>query len=223
MYILVFGPPGGGKGTCARYISERLEIQIVATGDMLRSEIERGTELGDKVAKFVMAGSLVPDDIMIEVVAGILDSDKAADGVVFDGFPRTLAQAEMLDKLLVQKKRSLDLILELVISDEIIIDRLSSRRICPECGAIYNLKSLPPKDDGKCDICGTEVIQREDDKPGTIRHRLEVYKKQTEPLLKYFQDSAAKYFKVETGGTVEESIMALKIQLDRIESESDSA
>ena len=213
MYIVLFGPPGAGKGTYGRKLSQWLRIPVVATGDMLRAAIEKGTQLGERVKKYVYAGELVPDDIMREVVKQALDSEAAKDGVIFDGFPRTLQQAKMLEELLSEKGAHIDLIIELDVSDDVIIERLSSRRVCPECGAVYNLRTNPPKDDNKCDVCGTPLVQRDDDKPETIKFRLDVYHRQTAPLLEYFRQQPVDYLVINTEGTIEEGEKRLREEL----------
>jgi len=213
MYIVLFGPPGAGKGTYGRKLSQWLRIPVVATGDMLRAAIEKGTQLGERVKKYVYAGELVPDDIMREVVKQALDSEAAKDGVIFDGFPRTLQQAKMLEELLSEKGAHIDLIIELDVSDDVIIERLSSRRVCPECGAVYNLRTNPPKDDNKCDVCGTPLVQRDDDKPETIKFRLDVYHRQTAPLLEYFRQQPVDYLVLNTEGTIEEGEKRLREEL----------
>lgn len=216
MYIVLFGPPGAGKGTYGRKLSEWLGIPVIATGDMLRAAIEKGTPLGEKVKKYVQAGELVPDDIMEQVVDEALSQDNAERGVIFDGFPRTLEQAKMLEKLIQKRGANIDLIIEFKVSDEAIISRLSNRRVCPNCGAVYNLKTNPPKEDNKCDICGTPLIQREDDKPETIKYRLEVYRKQTAPLLDYYKKQPVKYLVISTEGTIEEGERKLKEELIKL-------
>ncbi|MCD6530968.1 adenylate kinase [bacterium] len=213
MYIVLFGPPGAGKGTYGRKLSQWLGIPVVATGDMLRAAIEKGTELGERVKKYVYAGELVPDDIMREVVKQALDSDAAKDGVIFDGFPRTLQQAKMLEELLSERGAHIDLIIELNASDDVIIERLSSRRVCPKCGAVYNLRTNPPKDDNKCDVCGTPLVQRDDDKPETIKFRLDVYHRQTAPLLEYFRQQPVNYLVISTEGTIGEGEKRLREEL----------
>ena len=213
MYIVLFGPPGAGKGTYGRKLSQWLRIPVVATGDMLRAAIEKGTQLGERVKKYVYAGELVPDDIMREVVKQALDSEAAKDGVIFDGFPRTLQQAKMLEELLSEKGAHIDLIIELDVSDDVIIERLSSRRVCPKCGAVYNLRTNPPKDDNKCDVCGTPLVQRDDDKPETIKFRLDVYHRQTAPLLEYFRQQPVDYLVINTEGTIEEGEKRLREEL----------
>ncbi len=214
MYIVFLGPPGSGKGTYSNITSKWLGIPVIATGDMLRDSIEKGTPLGEKVRKFLESGELVPDDIMEKVISDALDSEAADNGIIFDGFPRTVAQAEILQRLLENRGNKLDLVIELYSDDDEIIRRLSNRRVCPKCNAIYNLITSPPRDDNKCDICGTQLIQREDDKPETIRHRLSVYRKQTAPLLEFYRNQKdLKYFIIDTNGTPELARNAIRKKL----------
>ncbi len=201
MYILFLGPPGSGKGTYSRVASELMDIPILATGDMLRAEIEQNTELGKSAAKYVTSGELVPDDVMFGIIRNTLSREDMKNGVIFDGFPRTLAQAKMLDEILSNMNAKIDMVVELYSSDDEIIARLSNRRVCPKCGRIYHLINMPPKVDEICDDDGTKLIQRKDDKPETVRRRLKVYHKQTAPIIEYFKAKKDMfYFNISTGG-----------------------
>ncbi|MEM0358768.1 MAG: adenylate kinase [Candidatus Hadarchaeales archaeon] len=181
MRLIIFGPPGAGKGTYGKKISERYGIPHIASGDLIREEIGKGTPLGRKFKEYVEKGLLGPDEDVIELVKERLSLPDCSKGFILDGFPRTLRQAETLELLCPP-----DLVLNLDVGEEILVKRLSSRRICSKCGAIYNLVSLPPKEPGKCDRCGGELYQREDDKPEVIRKRLEEYQKLTKPLLDFY-------------------------------------
>ncbi|RLE96290.1 MAG: adenylate kinase [Thermoprotei archaeon] len=182
MRLVFMGPPGVGKGTYATAISKRYGIPHISTGDMLREEIKRGSELGARVREYVERGELVPDDIIIELVRNRLSREDCKRGFILDGFPRTLRQAEELDRM-----TKLDLVLNFVAPDEVIIDRLSGRRICRKCGAIYHVKYMPPRVPGRCDRCGGELYQREDDRPEVIRRRLELYRRQFKPIIEYYR------------------------------------
>ena len=217
MYLILFGPPGAGKGTYAKMLSEWFNIPVIATGDMLRDAIDKETPLGKKVRNYVQNGKLVPDDLMERVVAQELDSDDADDGVIFDGFPRNVNQAEMLGQLLRNKNRKIELVIELNTDDEEIIRRLSNRRVCPKCGEIYNLKNHPPLNNNMCDVCGTEIVQREDDKPETIKYRLKVYREQTAPLLQYYRNQPVEYIQLNTSGQLDDGIQRLKQKLEEID------
>ncbi len=182
MRLVFLGPPGIGKGTYASAISKMYGIPHISTGDIFREEIKRGTELGRKIKEYVERGELVPDEIVIEVVRERLSREDCKKGFILDGFPRTLRQAQALDEM-----TTLDLALNFVAPDEVIIERLSGRRICRRCGAIYHIKFMPPKVEGVCDICGGELYQREDDKPEVIKRRLELYRRQFKPILDFYR------------------------------------
>ena len=182
MKIVMLGPPGSGKGTYASRLTKMLGIPHISTGDMVREEIKAQTEIGKKIKEYNDRGELVPDEIIIKLLAERLKKADAKKGFILDGFPRTLRQAEALEKL-----SEIDLVINLNVPDEIIIQRLSNRLICKRCGAIYNRLTLKPKVNGVCDVCGGELYQREDDKPEVIRERLKVYKRSTEPLIEYYR------------------------------------
>lgn len=187
MNIILLGPPGGGKGTQARFITEKFGIPQISTGDMLRDAVTNKTDLGLKAKEYMDAGKLVPDDLVIKIVEERLKRDDCKDGFILDGFPRTLLQAEALDKILTRMSKKIDYVINIDVPAEDIVKRLTSRRICKKCGNIYNLLSNPPKIDGRCDICGGELYQRDDDKEETVRRRLQVYKEDTEPLIMYYK------------------------------------
>ncbi len=181
MRLVLFGPPGSGKGTYGERISARYGIPHIATGDLIREEIRRGTERGRRLAGYVGKGLLVPDEEVLAILRERLSLPDCSRGFVLDGFPRTMAQAEALDRL-----SPPELVLNLDVGEEVIVRRLSSRRICRTCGAIYNLISAPPRRPGVCDRCGGELYQREDDKPEVIRRRLEEYARLTRPVLEFY-------------------------------------
>jgi adenylate kinase len=190
--IIFLGPPGAGKGTHAKEVSSILNIPHISTGDIFREAIKNQTELGMKVKEFLDSGKLVPDELVWEVVKDRLDAEDCKNGFILDGFPRTILQAELLDKYLKEKNADLKVIY-LDASDDLVIKRLSSRRVCKSCGAIYNLISMPPKKEGICDICGGELYQRSDDYPDVIKKRLETYYKETQPLIDYYKNRGVMY------------------------------
>ena len=182
MRLILLGAPGAGKGTQADFIKEKLDIPVVSTGNLLRSAMAHGTELGKKVASFMDSGSLVPDELVIDLVKERIVQDDCAKGLIFDGFPRTVAQAEALDKVM-----KVDAVIFLHVEDDVIVHRMGGRRTCPECQTTYHVVSHPPKQEGVCDKCGSELGIRKDDRPEVVRQRLAVYHKQTEPIVKYYE------------------------------------
>lgn len=187
MNLVFLGPLGAGKGTQAQMLREREGIPQISTGDMLRQAMAEGTELGRKAKAYVDRGELVPDDVMIGLIEERLRQPDTRRGFVLDGFPRTLAQAHGLDRFLRAEGRTLDAVVYFQISDETIIRRLSGRRVCRKAAHIFHLDSHPPRVTGRCDFDGSELFQREDDKEDTVRHRLEVYHQQTEPLVEFYR------------------------------------
>ena len=182
MRFIIFGPPGAGKGTYAVRLAEKLDIAAISTGDIFREEIKQKTTLGEKVEDFLNRGELVPDEIVIEVLKDRISRPDSERGFILDGYPRTIEQAKALDKI-----TKIDAIIRLIVPEWVIIERLSNRRTCRKCGAIYNVKYLKPKRAGICDKCGGELYQREDDKPEVVRERLRVYEAQTQPLIEYYR------------------------------------
>lgn len=186
MNLVLLGPPGAGKGTQAVRLAEAFGLQHLSSGDVLRAERKSGTELGSRVAKYMDAGALVPDEIIVEVIlARVLQPTKPA-GVLLDGFPRTLAQAEALDKALVAAGKQVDLVVSLDVPDELIVDRITGRRSCPTCGSVYHVTSLPPAKPGLCDKDSTALVQRTDDTAAVVKERLSAYHAQTRPLEAYY-------------------------------------
>jgi len=185
MRVVLFGPPGSGKGTQASLLKEKYGLVHIATGDILREAVSNKTEVGLKAKSYMDRGELVPDDVVIEIVKDKLQSIGEA-GFILDGFPRTIAQAEALDRVLVELGKPLDAVLNLQVDEEELVRRLSGRRVCPSCGEPYHVDSKPPKVDEVCDKCGAALLHREDDKPEAIRNRLRVYREQTEPVLGYY-------------------------------------
>jgi len=182
------GPPGSGKGTQAEFLTEKLNIPHISTGDMFRKAIEEETKLGKKANEYLDSGSLVPDDITVGIVRERLEHPDCEGGFLLDGFPRTVVQAEALDGILKDMGSSIDAVINIQVSREELIRRLTGRRICRECGATYHVIFNPPKVKNTCDKCGGELYQRKDDTEETIVNRLEVYKQQTEPLIEYYEN-----------------------------------
>jgi adenylate kinase len=186
--LVLVGPPGAGKGTQAQYIAEHLRVPQISTGDIFRANVSQGTPLGLQAKAFMDRGDLVPDDVTIDMVRNRLREPDAVGGFLLDGFPRTVPQAEVLDDMLrEQSDAKLDVVLELVVDDDEVIRRLSGRRICVKNSHLYHVEFDPPKNEGVCDQDGSRLVQRDDDKPETVRHRLEVYHEQTQPLVDYYE------------------------------------
>jgi adenylate kinase len=188
MRLLLIGPPGGGKGTQAKYLIDHFDIPQISTGDMLRGNITNKTSLGKAAKKFMNSGQLVPDSLILDMMKKRLTEPDCNKGYVLDGFPRTVPQAEGLDYLLKGMKQQLDYVLVMNVPDNLIITRLSNRRSCKGCSQVYNLIFKPPSIAGKCNICSEELYLREDDNPPTIQQRLSVYHQQTIPVIKYYTD-----------------------------------
>jgi adenylate kinase len=185
--LVFLGPPGAGKGTQAVQQAEQRGLRYIATGDELRKAIAAGTPLGQQAKAYTTSGCLVPDEVIIGLVCELLEAPGSARGVVFDGFPRTMGQAEALDRLLQERGEALDAVLYFDVPGEAVVQRLSGRRVCRRCGATFHVATLPSKRDGLCDHCGGELHQRDDDKPETIANRLRVYHDQTAGLLDYYR------------------------------------
>ena len=181
------GLPGAGKGTQAEKITKTYAVPHISTGDMFRSAIKEGTTLGKKAKEFMDEGNLVPDEVTVGIVEERLQKDDCKDGFLLDGFPRTIAQAEALDALLSSMNKRIDHVLHIDVPEENLVERLTGRRICPSCGATYHVLYNPPKEEGKCDNDNSELIQRDDDQPETVKNRLAVNIKQTQPLLDFYQ------------------------------------
>lgn len=195
MNIIMLGAPGTGKGTIASILTEKLGIPQVSTGDIFRKHIKEGTELGKMAESYISKGALVPDDVTIGLVENRLEEKDVENGIILDGFPRTVKQAEELDKLLEKKGKKVDMVINLTTPEEEIIERIVNRRVCSnqECKTVYNLILNPPKQEGKCDVCGHELVQRKDDTIETVKSRLDNYLKQTEPLVEYYDKKGNLY------------------------------
>jgi adenylate kinase len=189
--ILVFlGPPGAGKGTQAKLLSQRMGFLHLSTGDLLREAVKNQTPLGKKAKEYMDRGELVPDGLIVQLIEETMPKD---GNVILDGFPRTVNQALALEEMLKGKGEKISKVLFFDVPDEVIIDRLSGRRVCSKCGAVYHVKYNPPKVEGVCDLCGGSLVQRDDDKEEVVKKRLEVYRKQTQPLIEFYQDRGIIY------------------------------
>jgi adenylate kinase len=185
MRIVLLGAPGAGKGTHCKRIADRYGLVHLSSGDILRRERAEGTELGKKAQSSMDAGALVPDDLIVEMMSRAIR--QAPAGYVLDGFPRTVNQAEVLDKSLAAQKTGIDMVINLRVDDNVVVERITGRRSCPKCGAVYHIKNMPPKVAGVCDRDGTPLVQRPDDTEEVVRNRLETYCRQTEPVVGYYR------------------------------------
>jgi adenylate kinase len=201
--IVLVGPPGAGKGTQAQFIATHLAIPKISTGDIFRYNVSLGTPLGRQAKEYMDRGDLVPEEVTIAMVRDRLGEDDAQDGFLLDGFPRNVPQAETLKKQLMDWDRRLTVVLELVVDEDEVVRRLSGRRTCRRCERVWHIMFDPPTRDGICDACGGELFQRDDDREETVRHRLEVYKKQTAPLVSYYADEGI-LIGIDATGPVEE-------------------
>ncbi len=189
MNLVLFGPPGAGKGTQGTVLAEKRGMMKISTGDILRDAVRAGTTLGLEAKKFMDAGELVPDSVILGLVREAIQD--AGTGFIMDGFPRTIPQAEGVDRMLEEMQKSIDAVIVLEVPDEPLVKRLSGRRSCPNCGAVYNMYFDRPAHDEKCDRCGAELVQRSDDRRDTVVRRLEVYQQQTAPIVDYYQRRGA--------------------------------
>ena len=184
MNIIMLGAPGAGKGTQAAVLCEHFNIPTISTGNIIREALRTGTEMGLKAKSFMDAGQLVPDEVVIGIVKDRLQEDDCKAGYILDGFPRTIPQAEALDKM----GANIDYVIDIEVADDVIVNRLSGRRVCEKCGRPYHTESLKPKVEGVCDDCGGALVQRKDDQIDTIKNRLDIYHKETEPLVNYYKE-----------------------------------
>ncbi len=204
MKIVMLGAPGAGKGTQAEILAKKLCIPTISTGNILRSAVQAGTEVGRKAKSYMDAGALVPDEVIIGILAEALQDPSCAGGYILDGVPRTIPQAEAMEK----QGLEVDAALDLEVADEVIVSRMAGRRVCPACGATYHIVNKPPAKEGVCDVCGASLVIRADDAPETVLDRLRTYHEQTEPLLAFYQ-SRGKLRTVENRPTIEENTAAI--------------
>ena len=213
MRLVFMGPPGAGKGTQAKATAERYGVPHVSSGDIFRAEVAGETELGTQIRHDLDTGALVPDEITVRAVVGRLGADDGRDGWLLDGFPRTEPQARALDEALEANDEQLNAVVYLAVDPEAIVRRMSGRRVCPQCGRSYHVEHIPPETQGKCDACGADLIQRQDDRPETVRQRLATYEEATAPLIQYYQDRGL-LVRVDGNGTPDEVRQRLFDQLD---------
>ncbi|ASI99588.1 adenylate kinase [Thermococcus celer] len=213
MNVLIFGPPGSGKSTHSRTITERYGLTYVSSGDMIRAEIERGSPLGREMERYLARGELIPDTVVNTLVISRLRRDRK--NFIIDGYPRTAEQVLALENYLYDHGMKIDLAMEIFISKEESIERISGRRICPNCGAVYHIKYNPPKVPGKCDICGADLIQREDDRPEIVERRYDLYTKNMEPIIKFYRKQGL-YVRVDGHGSISEVWERIRPLLDYI-------
>ncbi len=187
MKLIMLGAPGAGKGTQAKMIAEKCSIPHISTGDIFRANIKQGTELGKKAKSYMDAGGLVPDELVCDLVVDRIGQEDCKDGFILDGFPRTIPQAEALTDALNKIGQTMDYAIDIEVPDQAIIDRMGGRRACVDCGATYHIVNIPPKKEGVCDACGAALVLRDDDKPETVKKRLDVYHDQTQPLIDYYK------------------------------------
>ena len=186
MKIIMLGAPGAGKGTQAKLIAEKYQVPHISTGDIFRANIKNGTELGMEAKKYMDQGLLVPDELTVRILLDRVAKEDCKNGYVLDGFPRTIPQAQVLDEALAKQGEEIDYAINVDVPDENIVRRMSGRRACVKCGATYHIEHIPPKVEGVCDTCASELILRDDDKPETVQNRLKVYHDQTQPLIDFY-------------------------------------
>lgn len=205
--LILLGPPGAGKGTLASALSAEFNAPHISTGSIFRRNIINKTPLGMRAKEYMDKGELVPDEIVIDIVTARLEEDDAANGFLLDGFPRTVHQAEELDRFLESQGRAIDKVIDLVADEELLMWRMIGRRVCKSCGKIYHVTNMPTKQEGICDVCGGETYQRADDTEETVRHRFAVYQSQTAPLIEYYRN-AGKLLPIDGSGTPDDTLRA---------------
>ncbi|HLU26680.1 MAG TPA: adenylate kinase [Longimicrobiales bacterium] len=219
MNLILLGAPGAGKGTQGALLSEQYGIPRIATGDLLRDAVRRGTPLGLAAKAYMDAGELVPDAIILDlareaIAAGGGSAGERGQGFILDGFPRTVEQARALDEMLAEMGLPLDAVVVIDVPADVLVKRLSGRRLCPNCGAVYNVYFEPPREAGVCDACGSALVERADDDAATVRRRLEVYQQQTAPVIAYYEGSDTPVHYVDGNGTVEQVNLAVRKALE---------
>lgn len=214
MKLVLLGPPGSGKGTQCKRIVDNYGLTHLSSGDILRAERAANSELGQKAQSYMDAGKLVPDDVIIGMMIGAIKN--AQGGYVLDGFPRTVVQAEELDKALDEINAKIDAVVDLQVPDEVIESRMTGRRSCPKCGAVYHIENLKPKVEGKCDNCGVDLVQRPDDTPEVVENRLKIYHEQTAAVAGYYKSAGKKIIEIDANKSVEEVTASVIAELDKL-------
>ena len=204
MRVVLMGPPGAGKGTQAKRLAEKFGMVHLSSGDILRAERSSGSKLGRKLKTYMDAGELVPDEIVVEVMAGAIAATDAAKGLLLDGFPRTVPQAMALDEQLAALGRPLEAVLVIELPDELVVERITGRRSCGGCGGAYHLKYMPPARPGRCDSCGGRLLQRDDDTESVVRQRLRAYRRQTQPVIAHYAATGRRVIRVGGDATADE-------------------
>ena len=212
MNIVLLGPPGAGKGTQAARIVEKYGVPHISTGDIFRANIKAGTELGKRAQEYMNRGELVPDELVVEIATDRLAADDCKEGYLLDGFPRTVFQAEKLDEFLASKGRKIEHVLNIEVGRDDLMARLTGRRVCKSCGASFHVVNIPPKQEGICDNCGAELVQRADDNEETASNRIEVYNRETKPLIDYYE-KAGNIVNIDGGKAAEEVFAAIADRL----------
>ena len=203
MFLILLGPPGSGKGTQAKILEEKFRMRHLSTGDLLRTAVKSGTELGKKASGYMQKGELVPDELMVDLIEDQLSKKDSAPGFLLDGFPRTVVQAQKLDQMLQRQRHRVDLAIKFDLPDQVIFKRLSGRLVCPSCNSNYNIYYSPPGRDLLCDNCGGSLVKREDDQEEVVKNRIAVYRRQTEPVEEYYR-SQKKLFPMDAEVAAEE-------------------
>ena len=212
MNVVLLGPPGAGKGTQATRIVEKYGVPHISTGDIFRANIKAGTELGKRAQEYMNRGELVPDELVVEIATDRLAADDCKEGFLLDGFPRTVFQAEKLDEFMASKGRKIEHVLNIEVGRDDLMARLTGRRVCKSCGASFHVVNIPPKQEGICDNCGAELVQRADDNEETASNRIEVYNRETKPLIDYYE-KAGNIVNIDGGKAAEEVFAAIADRL----------
>ncbi|KPK83732.1 MAG: adenylate kinase [Phycisphaerae bacterium SM23_33] len=220
MRLVLMGPPGAGKGTQAKRLARRFGMRHLSSGDILRAAGNSGSALGRSLKSYMDAGELVPDEIVVEIMAKAISDAPAAQGLLLDGFPRTVPQAEALDRQLAQLGRPVEAVLVIEVPDELLVERISGRRSCPACGKVFHVGSLPPPPDGRCDACGAELVQRSDDTEPVVRERLAAYLRQTAPVIDYYANSGRLVIRTDGSAPPDEVTERVAAALEKLASKA---